>query len=100
LVHKRNRFTNLFFIFSTTALNGTVEALNNEGFRCSSYLVDVSDRENVYAVAQKVKDDIGNVDILVNNAGIVNCRTFLDIPDKAIEKTYGVNILSNYWVSN
>jgi all-trans-retinol dehydrogenase (NAD+) len=86
-----------FLLFS--ALNSTVESLNNEGYRCSSYVVDISDPENVYDAAKQLKDDIGIVDILVNNAGIVNCRTLLDIPDKGIEKTFAVNILSNYWVS-
>lgn len=40
---------------------------------------------------------MGKVDILINNAGIVTCRTLLDLPDKAIENTYNVNILSHYW---
>jgi all-trans-retinol dehydrogenase (NAD+) len=81
------------------ALKGTTDALQQEGFQCTSYLVDISDKEQVYATAQRVKQDVGKVDVLVNNAGIVTCRTFLDLPDKAIESTYGVNILSHYWVN-
>lgn len=81
-----------------TALNATCEALKEEGFNCSSYVVDVSNREMVYQVAKRVKEEVGKVNILCNNAGIVTCRTFLDLPDKAIEQTYGVNILSHYWV--
>jgi all-trans-retinol dehydrogenase (NAD+) len=60
--------------------------------------VDISDKEKVYEAAKKVKDEVGDVDILINNAGIVACRTFWDLPDKAIESTYAVNILSHYWV--
>lgn len=61
--------------------------------------MDISDKEKVYEVAKRVKQEIGKVDILINNAGIVTCRTLLDLPDKAIETTYGVNILSHYWAS-
>lgn len=53
----------------------------------------------VYQIAKRVKEEVGKVNILCNNAGIVTCRTFLDLPDKAIEQTYGVNILSHYWVN-
>lgn len=70
-----------------------------EGFQCHSYVVDISDKEQVYETAKKVKQEVGNVGVLLNNAGIVTCRTLLDLPDKAIESTYGVNILSHYWVS-
>lgn len=49
-------------------------------------------------MARRVKEDIGNVDILINNAGVVCCKTILDLPDKVIENTYAVNILSHYWV--
>lgn len=81
------------------ALNTTYEALRDEGYDCSPYVVDVSDREMVYEVAKRVKEEVGKVNILCNNAGIVTCRTFLDLPDKAIEQTYAVNILSHYWVN-
>lgn len=81
------------------AINATADALKTEGFECAGYIVDISDRTKVYEAAKKVKEEIGKVDILVNNAGIVTCRTFLDLPDKAIESTYAVNILSHYWTA-
>lgn len=104
----------------SVAINATCDALKTEGFECASYIVDISDREKVYEAAKKVKEEIGKVDILVsffitvsliyvklnvlhlkvNNAGIVTCRPFLDLPDKAIESTYAVNILSHYWVGS
>lgn len=89
----------LNFSVFPSALKATADALKDEGFDCATYMVDISDKEQVYDVAKKVKQDIGKVDVLINNAGMVTCRTFLELPDKAIEKTYGVNILSHYWVS-
>lgn len=75
------------------------EKTKNKGYKVHTYLVDISDKENVYKYANIVKDEIGTVDILINNAGIVCGRTFLEIPDFMIEKTFKVNILSHFWVS-
>ena len=63
------------------------------------YLCDVSDREQVYAVAEKVKADVGAVDILINNAGVVSGHRFLDLPDDKIERTFKVNTLGLFWVT-
>ncbi|KAK9727514.1 short chain dehydrogenase [Popillia japonica] len=71
--------------------------LEKEGHQAYCYTVDVTDRKNVYKNADLVKQEVGVVDILINNAGIVCGNTFLDIPDYMIEKTFQVNILSNYW---
>ncbi|XP_058814971.1 estradiol 17-beta-dehydrogenase 11 [Topomyia yanbarensis] len=81
------------------ALKGTADELAVEGYYCHTYLVDISDREQVYEVAKKVKEEVGDVNILINNAGIVACRTLWDLSDKAIESTYAVNILSHYWTT-
>lgn len=80
------------------AIKATAEALKDLGYECSGHVVDISDKTQVYEAAKRLKQEIGQVDILINNAGIVTCRTLLDLPDKAIEATYGVNILSHYWV--
>uniref|UniRef100_A0A1B0DI16 Uncharacterized protein n=1 Tax=Phlebotomus papatasi TaxID=29031 RepID=A0A1B0DI16_PHLPP len=44
-----------------------------------------------------VREDVGNVKILINNAGTVCCKPLWDLPEKVIENTYAVNILSHYW---
>ncbi|CAO1384619.1 unnamed protein product [Diamesa hyperborea] len=81
------------------ALETTKNALSSEGFNCHTYVVDISVKEQVYESAKRVKQEVGKVDILINNAGIVTCRPFLELSDKSIELTYGVNILSHYWTS-
>lgn len=74
-----------------------INFLNSKGLSAKGYAVDVSDREAVYRTAAKVRQDVGPVDILINNAGIVCCKTMLELPDKAIENTFAVNILAHYW---
>uniref|UniRef100_A0A336MF17 Short-chain dehydrogenase/reductase 3 n=1 Tax=Culicoides sonorensis TaxID=179676 RepID=A0A336MF17_CULSO len=96
LPNKLRKLKDLSAIF-VAAIKGTVDALHQEGYSCYSYEVDISNKDHVYEMAKRVRDEVGKVDILINNAGIVTCRTLLDLPDKAIENTYNVNILSHYW---
>lgn len=86
-----------YLIFA--AIHGTVELLKSEGLACKGFVVDISNREAVVEAAKTIKNEIGNVDILINNAGIVCCKPFWDLPEKVIENTFAVNILSHYWVS-
>ncbi|XP_039272464.2 retinol dehydrogenase 10-like [Styela clava] len=58
---------------------------------------DVSDREEIYKMAQKARMEAGDVTILVNNAGIVYGKDFMEITDEEIEKTIKVNSLAHFW---
>lgn len=86
-------------MFFLSAVNSTVDLLKSEGLSCTGYVVDISNREFVSEAARKVKEEFGGVDILINNAGIVCCKPLWELPEKVIENTYSVNILSHYWVS-
>lgn len=68
--------------------------------KCHHYLVDISDRFKVYAAAERVRQEVGNVSIVINNAGIVTGKRFLECPDEKITKTFDVNVLAHFWVSN
>ncbi|XP_028394148.1 short-chain dehydrogenase/reductase 3-like [Dendronephthya gigantea] len=71
-----------------------IKSLNGQAF---SYVCDVTDKEKVYEIARKVKDDVGNVDILVNNAGTVVGKNLLSSSDKEIEKTMNINLMAHFW---
>lgn len=62
------------------------------GMRC-----DVSDREEVYRLAEEVAAVRGPVDLLVNNAGIVSGSAFLETDDERVLRTMRVNVESNFW---
>ncbi|XP_037928439.1 short-chain dehydrogenase/reductase family 16C member 6 isoform X2 [Teleopsis dalmanni] len=80
------------------AIKATIDLLNQNGFQSiKGYVVDISDREQVYQRAAQTMTEVGQVDILINNAGIVCCRPFWDLPDSVIQKTYNINIISHYW---
>lgn len=73
-----------------------VRGLGNEAF---AYVCDCSNREEVYRVAERVRQEVGDVAILVNNAGVVSGKRLLENSDANIEKTFQVNTLAHYWVS-
>jgi all-trans-retinol dehydrogenase (NAD+) len=63
------------------------------------FICDVSNRQQVYAVAEQTAAAAGPVEILINNAGIVSGRALLDIPDEKIEASFAINTLSLFWVT-
>jgi len=75
------------------------ELLQVGGQKAYTYVCDISNRLAVYDAAHRVKAEVGDIDILVNNAGVVSGRSFLELPDDKIEKTFGVNSLSLFWTA-
>lgn len=67
--------------------------------RVYTYVCDVSKRESVYATAEQVRREVGDVTFLVNNAGVVSGRHLLECPDELIERTMMVNCHAHFWVS-
>ena len=63
-----------------------------------AYECDVSKREEVFSVAEKVKKEVGDVTILVNNAGIMPCHAFLDHTTDEIIRTFDINVLAHFWM--
>ncbi|GFR63847.1 retinol dehydrogenase 10 [Elysia marginata] len=71
--------------------------VHHPGAQVWTYTVDLSRREQVYATAKQVKDDIGVVDIVINNAGIIAGTDFLNTADELSLKTMQVNVMSHFW---
>ncbi len=63
-------------------------------FRC-----DVSNREEVFRLAEETKQQMGGVDILVNNAGIVRAGKFCDQPIEDAIKLTEVNLNAVYYTT-
>ena len=82
-----------------------------------AYHVDLTNREDIYKVAERVKREVGKVkfpklysaitnnirlnqvSILVNNAGVVTGKNLLDCTDEQIQRTFDVNTLAHFWVN-
>ncbi|XP_031786337.1 short-chain dehydrogenase/reductase family 16C member 6 isoform X4 [Nasonia vitripennis] len=68
------------------------------GAAAHGYKCDVSSREEVLRVADKVKREVGTVSILVNNAGIMPCRPFLELTAAEIQKMMDINVMAHFWI--
>jgi len=67
---------------------------------CVFYRCNVADEKEVFRVAKKVKEEVGDVTILINNAGIVFIKSFLNQSPDEITHGINVNVTAHYWVSN
>ncbi|XP_062844036.1 short chain dehydrogenase/reductase family 16C, member 5a [Trichomycterus rosablanca] len=77
----------------------TARAVKERGARSvHCYRADCSDRDEVYRVAEQVKQEVGDVTILINNAGIVTGKKFMDSSDALVEKTLRVNAMAHFWM--
>ena len=79
------------------SLANTAREISAAGYKVATYDCDVSDRDMVYGLAERVKKDVGKVDIIINNAAVVSGRPFLECSDEQLERTVGVNVLAHFW---
>lgn len=85
----------LIWDMNQDAANRVVEEIIKTGGRASAHRVDITSREAV----NKLALEVGAVDVLFNNAGVVSGDWFLDLDPASIERTYNVNVLSLYWMT-
>ena len=74
------------------SVKSEVESL---GAKATTAVCDVANRDAVQSAAAAE----GPVDILINNAGVVSGKALLEISDEQIEKSFGVNALSLFWMT-
>ncbi len=77
------------------ALEETAKKIGDLGVKVGHYICDVSDRDAVFAMADKVHREMGPVDVLVNNAGIVVAGDFLDVDIEKHLKVIEVNQIAH-----
>ncbi len=72
-------------------LNETVAMLRKYNISVSSHLLDVSDKESIEALPQKVIDQHGKVDLVFNNAGVTTGAHFKDMDENNWDWVMGIN---------
>lgn len=75
-----------------SALERAAESLRSEGAAVHALRVDVSDRADVGALAERVESELGPTWLLVNNAGVFVAAPFLESTPAHWEWVLGVNL--------
>jgi all-trans-retinol dehydrogenase (NAD+) len=65
----------------------------------SKAVVDVTDRDSIQAGVDALDAGPGQVDVVINNAGVVSGARLVDLKPEQIERTFAVNVLALYWVT-
>ncbi|MDD5223205.1 MAG: SDR family oxidoreductase [bacterium] len=81
------------------ALDQTVKEIKATGAQVFPYTLDITQRPQVYATADKVRKEVGPADILINNAGVVYGSDFLDCPDEKFAWVMDVNVNGMAWMT-
>lgn len=81
------------------AAEAVVAFLAGAGRCARAYQADLTVAEEVRAMHQAIRSDLGEVDILVNNAGIAEFALFQDITEEMWDTMAGTNLKSAYMLS-
>lgn len=76
----------------------TVDLIKEQKGTAYKYECDVTDRDAVNALAEKIRREVGDVTMLVNNAGIMPCKSLLQTSPKEIRALFDVNVLAHLWL--
>jgi 3-oxoacyl-[acyl-carrier protein] reductase len=78
-------------------LEGTAAAVvAGSGRRCVPVPTDVRDEEQVIDLVERTVDELGRIDVLVNNAGGTRMGPLADIPTRAWDASFDLNVRSAY----
>ncbi|XP_075976959.1 17-beta-hydroxysteroid dehydrogenase 13-like isoform X2 [Anticarsia gemmatalis] len=76
----------------------TVDIIKEHKGKAHRFECDVTDREAINALAERIKREVGEVTMLVNNAGIMPCKPLLQTSEKEIRASFEVNIIAHLWL--
>jgi all-trans-retinol dehydrogenase (NAD+) len=82
---------------NSSALDKLADEAKQRSLSVKTFVCDVTDKDAVYQLAEKIETEVGAVDVLVNNAGVVSGKPLLETPDEKIIQSLNVNTLSLFW---
>jgi glucose 1-dehydrogenase/3-oxoacyl-[acyl-carrier protein] reductase len=80
------------YVASANGAGAVVEYVKGKGGRAIAVQADVSKRDEVEPMIERVWNELGPIDILVNNAGIETIVPFLELTDEQWTRLVDVNL--------
>src|SRR5262245_37388929 len=79
-------------------LERTAAAVQGDtGRRCLAVPTDVKDEEQVARLVQRAIGELGRIDVLVNNAGGTRMGPLAELPTRAWDSSFGLNVRAAYF---
>lgn len=78
-------------------MNAVAHEVRAAGRKATTFKVDVSNRNEVYASIDHAEKALGGFDIIVNNAGIASIEPLSDVTPEEFEKITRINIAGVLW---
>ncbi|MBN9583046.1 MAG: SDR family oxidoreductase, partial [Afipia sp.] len=63
----------------------------------TTYIADVSKRDEVYAAIDHAEAALGGFDVMINNAGIAQVKPLSDVEQKDLDRIFPVDVYSVIW---
>lgn len=67
------------------------------GRKATTFVADVTKREQVYAAVDHAEKELGGFDIIVNNAGIAQVQALSDVTPEEVDRILKVNVEGVLW---
>lgn len=67
------------------------------GRQASTFVADVSDRDQVFASVDHAEESLGGFDVMINNAGIAQVAPIDDVRPDDVQKIWAVNVDGVLW---
>ena len=78
-------------------ISAVADEVTEIGCKATTFVADVSDREQVFAAVDHAASALGGFDIMVNNAGIALVGPIADVTPEDIEKLWAINVNGVLW---
>lgn len=73
-------------------LKETEAEFKNKGYDVTSFVGDVSKRDDQFGLVKHAVDTFGRLDVFVNNAGIEAVTPFIEIDEKELQRAFSINV--------
>ncbi|HWG90014.1 MAG TPA: beta-ketoacyl-ACP reductase [Candidatus Thermoplasmatota archaeon] len=77
----------------------TLDRLVRMGVKCGAYPADIANHQDVVAMREEIRRDLGPVDVVVNNAGINRDKTFKRMDLESWEQVIDTNLTGTFNVT-